>query len=150
MGIWNDPETEDFAREVEEIEKNGGGYAHKEVPFGQYEVKVIKLTPAKSKSDKDMVTIWFKVLNGEHKGGMIFMNQVLSVGYLAHKVNEVLRGLTQDVPDIKIEYLNRPQYESLIMDVFEAIDGKYEYALEYCEDSKGYSTFKIKEVFVLE
>jgi len=32
----------------------------------------------------------------------------------------------------------------------EAIDGNYEYSLEYGENKKGFNTFKIKETYVLE
>lgn len=34
-----------------------------------------------------------------------------------------------------------------LMDIAEEIDGKYEYGLDYGENSKGYNTFKIVDVF---
>lgn len=42
------------------------------------------------------------------------------------------------------------QFNNLLMDIQEAIDGKFEYALAYGEDAKGYGTYEIKEVFEVE
>ena len=49
-----------------------------------------------------------------------------------------------------IDFKNYKQYSELLMDVFEAITGNFEYALSYKENSKGFKTFKVEEVFVLE
>jgi len=145
---WNDYDDETTAKEVEDIEKNGGQTQYKSVPPGNYEVTVIKMEPCKSKSGKDMLTIRFKILEGEHKNSLIFCHQTLTSAFSIHKANELLRGLTQDIPGFYVRYANRKQYENLVMDVFEAIAGKYDYVLEYGETSKGFPTFEIKEVFL--
>ena len=35
----------------------------------------------------------------------------------------------------------------MLLDIHEAIDGKYEYALEYGKNDKGFNTFKISDIF---
>jgi len=150
MGTWNDVEDKDLVKEIEAVEKNKGNGSREQVPFGTYEVAVTKMIPSKSKSNKDMLTIWFKVIAGRYKNSVIFCHQTLVSAFAIHKANEILRGLTQDMPEFKIAYSNRARYEDLIMEVFEAIEGKYEYSVEYGETTKGFLTFTIKEVFPLD
>ncbi len=118
-----------------------------EVPHGTYEVKIEKmeLTAAKS-SGNPMMACWMKILDGPYKGQRLFYNQVLHVGFGIHKANEFLRALDSGVD---IEFDNFKQYNELLLDVHEAIDGVTEYAVEYGEE-KGYNTFKIVNVFDAE
>ena len=53
-----------------------------------------------------------------------------------------------DVPEI--EFNSYKQYGNLIMDIFETINENFEYALAYKKGKKDFSTYEIKEVFVLE
>lgn len=117
-----------------------------EVPLGDYEVEITKLELGVSKSDKPMVKVWFKILAGDYKGSLLFMNQVVTEGFQLHIMDEFLRSLESGVPIIFESY---SQYAELLMDVYEAIEGNKEYAIEYGEE-KGFSTFKITEVFDLE
>lgn len=140
---WNSNiDTEGLAKDVEEAEKNGGG-DYEDVPTGTYEVKIDKMELKLSKKGDPMVTIWFKILEGDHKGSMIFMNQVITKGFQIHIVNELLRSLQTDVD---VEFRDYSQYHEMIMDVAEAIDG-LEFALDYGQTKKGFPTFKITEVF---
>jgi hypothetical protein len=137
-----------LAADVLEAAENGGEY--REVPHGQYEVEVTKLELGESKKNDPMVRIWFKVLEGDYKGSYIFMNQVVTQGFQIHIINEVLRKITEHVtPTIEITFKSYSQYDSLIMEIFEAIDGKFEFALDYAENNKGYNTFEITEVYAL-
>lgn len=128
----------------EEVEKASEQGDFPEVPHGTYEVKIEKLELVESKSGKPMMTCWMKILEGPYKGQRLFYNQVLHVGFGIHKANEFLRSLDSDV-DIQFESFK--QYNDLLLDVHEAIDGKLEYVVEYGEDNKGFNTFEIKEVF---
>lgn len=147
--IWdefdNAIDTKALAADVKEVEENGVMY--KEVPHGDYEVAIDKLELVKSKAGDPMVSVWFKVLNGEFKGSRIFMNQVIKGLFQIHIVNEFLRSLDTD---IDIEFVTYKQYGNLLMDVMEAIDGNLEYALSYKEGKKGFSTYTITEVFEVE
>lgn len=119
---------------------------YKEVPHGTYEVAITKLELGESKKGDPMVKAWFKILEGEFKNSIVFMNQVVTTGFQIHIVDNFLRSLGTD---IAVCFESYSQYANLIADVYEAVNGKFEYALEYGE-KKGFNTFKIKEVFELE
>lgn len=140
-------DLEGLKQDIAEAAENGGDY--KEVPAGTYEVKITKIEIGETgKNSKvpgsPMVKIWFKILEGEYKNSIIFMNQVITEGFQIHIVDEFLRSLETDV-DIYFESYS--QYNEVLLDVFEAIDGKFEFALEYGENSKGFKTYKITEIF---
>lgn len=130
--------------DVKSAEENNQEYA--EVPHGQYEVKVGKMELTESKKGDPMVSIWFKILAGEHKGQNIFMNQVVTKGFQIHIVDEILRAMDTD---IAIQFESYSQYAKLLADVYEAVDGKLEFGLDYGEN-KGFNTFKITDVFDAE
>ena len=144
---------EEFDKQVdldglkEDIENNTGG-DYKEIPHGNYEVAIAKLELDTSKKGDPMVKVWFKIVSdGEYKGSLIFMNQVITKGFQIHVVNDFLRSLETD---IDIDFESYSQYAELLLDVFEAVNGNYEYALKYGKTEKGFNTFEITEVFELE
>jgi len=149
MNIWDKfdkaIDTEGLANDVKDAQENGQSF--KEVPHGDYEVAVDKMELTASKAGDPMVSIWFKVLNGDYKGSRIFMNQVVTQGFQIHIVNELLRSMDTGVD---IEFVTYKQYGNLLMDVMEAIEGNLEFALSYKEGKKGFSTYEITEVFELE
>lgn len=141
-------DTDALTADVEGIRENGGDY--RDVPHGTYEVEVDKLELIESKKGDPMVTAWFKVLDGEHKGGRIFMNQVVTRPFQIHLANVLLRQLAAELPDVVVKFESYKRYGELIADIREAIDGAFEYALDYAEGRNGFSTFEIREVYVLE
>jgi hypothetical protein len=118
----------------------------REVPLGNYEVAINKLELSESKKGDPMVVCWFKIVSGDYKGSLIFMNQVITQGFQIHIVDEFLRSLETD---IEIVFESYSQYADLLLDVFEAVEGKLEYGLKYGE-KKGFNTFEITEVFELD
>lgn len=148
-----------LAKDVKEVEANGTKNEYKEVPYGDYEVAVDKMELKSSKKGDPMVSIWFKIVSGEYKGSLIFMNQVVNQAFQIHIVNDILRKMTSEMPNsnavcsmiegFKTEFSYK-QYANLIMDIFEDINENYEFALSYEKNNKGYNTFDITEVFVLE
>ena len=150
--IWDkfdkEIDTEGLAEDIKEAADNGGSFP--DVPHGTYEVEVSKLELIESKAGDPMVTIWFKVLEGGHKGSMIFMNQVITRGFQIHIVNEILRQMVINEPQINIDFQTYNQYGNLLMDVAETIDGKYEFLLNYEKGKKDFSTYLIGEIYVVE
>lgn len=134
-------DTKGLADDVKSASENRQEF--KEVPHGTYEVKVDKMEIKATQKGDPMASVWFKIVNGEYKNQRLFMNQVITQGFQIHIVNEFLRSLDSG---LDVEFVNYKQYNDLLLDVLEAIDGKLEYALEYGEN-KGFDTFKIKEVF---
>ena len=135
-------DLEGLKKDIEESSSND----FKEVPLGTYEVAITKLELGESSKGDPMVKVWFKILEGEYKGSLIFMNQVVTKGFQIHIVDEFLRSLDTD---IEIAFESYSQYAELLADVYEAIEGNFEYALEYGEN-KGFNTFKITNVFEVE
>lgn len=143
-------DLEGLKNDIKEAEENGGGN-YKEVPHGDYEVAITKLElgetgPNSKTPGAPMVKVWFKIVEGEHKGSLIFMNQVITQGFQIHIVDEFLRSLETDV---EIEFTSYAEYAQMLMDIFEAVNGNYEYALKYGEN-KGFNTFEITDVFELD
>lgn len=135
-------DLEGLKKDIEDSANND----FKEVPHGSYEVAITKLELGESKKGDPMVKVWFKIVSGEYKGSLIFMNQVITQGFQIHIVDEFLRSLDTDI-DIAFESYS--QYNDLLMDIFEAVDDKLEFALKYGEN-KGFNTFEITEVFEVE
>jgi len=138
-------DIEGLQKDVQEAAENGANY--REVPHGEYEVKIEKLELVESKAGDPMVTVWFKVLAGDYKGSMIFMNQVITKGFQIHIMNEFLRSLDSGYD---VEFRSYSQYGQLLMDIHEAIDGELEYLLKYSEGKKGFSNYEIVDVFEVE
>ena len=148
--IWDkfdkEVNTEGLAADVQEAAENGASF--KDVPHGEYEVKVDKMELTASKAGDPMVSIWFKIVSdGEYKNNRIFYNQVITQGFQIHIVNELLRAMETD---LDIEFKTYKQYGNLLMDIFEKVDGNVEFALKYGEGKKGFSTYEITEVFDVE
>lgn len=149
---WDDSvDVEGLAKDVQEAAENGTGN-YKEVPHGDYEVAVTKLELVASKKGDPMVSIWFKIVGeGEYKGSLIFMNQVITQGFQIHIANELLRKIASECDDVaEIEFKTYKQYSELLMDIFEAIDDNFEFALSYKKGKKDFSTYEITDVYPLE
>ena len=147
-------DTKDLQKDIQNAAENGGNF--KEVPAGTYEVKVEKMEMVETgenskKPGMPMVSIWFKILNGDYKNSIIFYNKVImgtkDDGFMIHSNNELLRQLESDMV---VEFNSYSQYAQLLLDIHEAIDGKLEYALKYDENKQGYKTYEITEVYEIE
>jgi len=138
-------DVEGLKKDAQEAAENKMEF--KEIPEGKYEVSITKIELKESSTKRPMVTFWMKILEGPYKGQLIFWNQVVDIGFGLHKVNEFLRSLDSGI-DIGFE--NFKQYNELLMDVHEAIDGVLEYGLKYSKNNKGYDEFEITDAFEVE
>ena len=124
---------EEFDKQVDldglkEDVKNSTSGDYKEVPQGQYEVAIDKLELTESKNGNPMVSVWFKIVSeNEYENSRIFMNQVITKGFQIHIVNEFLRSLECG---LDIDFDSYKQYNELLLDVFEAVNGNFEYGLK--------------------
>lgn len=147
MNLWDKFDKQIDVNGLKEDEQNSSSGSFREVPHGNYEVKIEKLELVESSKGDPMVSIWFRILNGDFENSMIFYNQVINKGFGLHKANEFLRSLDSG---IEVEFKSFRQYGELLMDIREAIDGKLEYNLAYTEGKKGFSNYEIEEVFETE
>lgn len=139
-------------KDIADAEANGGGADFKDVPHGDYEVSIDKLELTETKkTGKPMVSCWMKIIgDNEFKGQRIFMNQVITQGFQIHIMNSFLRSLLPDDSGIDVEFTGYADYNDLLLDITEYIDGKFEYGLEYGENNKGFDTFQITDIFELD
>lgn len=140
-------DLEGLKNDINEAKNNGGTGEFKEVPTGSYEVAITKLELKESKKGDPMVAVWFKILEGEYKNSMLFMNQVITRGFQVHLVNQFLRSLETS---IEVEFEDYEQYNNLLMDILEEIDGKFEYGLKYSLSKSGFAEYKITDVYEVE
>lgn len=129
-------------QDAKDAAENGGEF--KEIPVGKYEVEVEKMELKKTKKGDPMLSIWFKIIAGGLKGSKIFYNQVLNQGFGVHNANEFLRSLDSGVT---IEWTKFSEFHNLLLDVFEAVNGNLEYALDFGKNAKDFNTYKIENVF---
>lgn len=146
---WNKAiDTEGLAEDTKEVEQNGGSGEYDEVPVGTYEIKIEKMELKESSKGDPMFSAWFRILNGKHENQLLFMNQVITQGFQIGIVNKFLRSL--DAVSQEIEFKDYSQYNDLILDVAEAVDGKLEFLIEYKKSKKDFPVYTIKEVYEVE
>lgn len=139
-------------KDIADAEANGGGADFEDVPHGSYEVAIDKLELTETKkTGKPMASCWMKIVSdGEYKGQRIFMNQVITQGFQIHIMNAFLRSLLPEGSGIDVEFTGYADYNDLLLDIAEYVDGKFEYGLEYGENNKGFDTFQITDIFELD
>lgn len=142
---------EGLQKDIAEAKQNSSDNNFKEVPHGKYEVSIEKMELKATKKGDPMVSVWMKIVSGDFKGSMIFMNQVITQGFQIHIVNEFLRSMIQDCPDAPdVEFKSYSQYSNLLMDIHELIAESFEYAVNYGQTKKGFNTFEITDIYALE
>ena len=116
-----------------------------EVPDGQYECGIEKMELKESKTGNPMISIWFRILAGDYKNSMLFMNQTLHTGFGLHTAKKMLASMETDLP---IDFQSFAQFGGLIESVYEAVKSqKLEYAVKYTTTKNDFKNFEITEVF---
>lgn len=141
---WNNSvDMEGLKNDINEADQ--GNRDFDEVPKGTYEVKINKMELKESSKGQPMLSIWFKILEGDYKNQMIFMNQVINQGFQISIAKRFLMSLDA-VDESEVTFEDYSQFNQLILDVFEGA-GELEYLLEYGQNKNGFNTFKIMEVY---
>lgn len=143
---WNKAiDVEGLAKDTKEVEANGGTGEYAEVPVGTYEIKIEKMELKESSKGDPMFSAWFRILQGDYKNQLLFMNAIITQGFQIGNVNRFLRSL-KAVDEV--EFRNYAQYNDLIMDIMEAIDVEgLEYLIEFKKNKKDFPVYTIKEVY---
>jgi hypothetical protein len=150
-----DEEYSGIVAEVAEYEANpdnnkGGDY--EEVPHGKYVVAVETMEIKETKtSKKPMLSIWFRILEGDFENSVIFYNQVLEKDFQISIAKKLLKALVEKCDKApEIDFKGYAKFNTLVMDIHELIADDFEYLLEYKAGKKGFSNYTIKEVYELE
>lgn len=150
--------NEMFGNLAQEIKEVGNAPTErKEVPFGNYEVRITKLELGTNQFEGEYygmpeAHVWFKIIgDGEFGGQMLFMNRRLvsltkpsANAFIIHNFNKFLESLETEV---EVKFEDWEQYAEMIAYMFCEIDGKAEYQLAYLEDAKGYKSYEIVKRF---
>lgn len=143
---WNKSiDVEGLKKDIAEAD-NGQQGEYREIPVGTYECKIEKLELKESSKGSPMVSAWFRILNGDFENSIMFMNQVITQGFQISIVNRFLKSL-EAVDDDLIEFKDYAQYNDLLMDIMEAVDGQLEYLIEYKKSKKDFAVYTVKEVY---
>lgn len=138
--------VEELAKKVEETNNE-----FKELPEGEYVCMVTGMEPTVSKSNKPMVKIVFKVIEGDFSNRLIFINQVIEQPFQINIANQLLRGLATD-HDVKFkDYVS---YATLVEDVAnDCIDRKECLVEVVVNEGKGnnagkfYTNYKVTKAY---
>ena len=148
-----DEQFDSIFEEVAEYEASSDNkdVDYAEVPHGTYEVAVETMEIKATKSSgKPMLTIWFRILEGEFENNIIFYNQVIEKDFQISMAKKMLKKLVSEsdkAPEINPKSFR--EFGSLVMDIQELIADDFEYLLEYKAGKNGFSNYNIKKVFPL-
>ena len=142
-------DLEGLRKDVENASENGTG-DFPTIPAGKYEVALVSLEIKGTKKDnRPMLAASFKILSGEYKNQLLFMNRVIyGTKNDANMIKSAVGWLNTLESGLDVAFQDYKQFADLVMEVAEAVDGKLEYAVDY--DSDKFNSISITEVFEVE
>lgn len=145
---WNKSiDVEGLKKDIAEADQNGGQGEFKEVPEGDYEVSIDEIELKESSKGDPMVSVWFKILEGDFKNSRLFMNQVITQGFQISQMNRFIKSM-EVFDESEVEFENYSQYNDLLMDLFEQVDAdNRQYLLSFTKNKKGFSVYRIKDCY---
>ena len=138
----------ELTKQLEEA-KNNAPQTNKEVPAGNYTVKVEKMEVGATKDGRPMFKVQCRILEGEFKKWCVFMNRVLyGTKNDATMISSVIGWLQKLEPSMTVEFKNYSQFADLVLDVFEEVADAVELDVAY--DPDAFNSISIEEVFDAE
>lgn len=143
-------DLEGLRKDVENASANGTG-DFPTIPAGKYEAALASLEIKGTKADpnRPMLVASFKILTGEYKNQRIFMHRVLlGTKNDANMIKSAAGWLASLESGVSTVFEDYKQFNQVVMEVGEAIDGTLEYAVDY--DPDRFNSISIDEVFEVE
>ena len=138
----------ELIKQLEEA-KNNAPQTNKEVPAGNYTVKVENMEVGATKDGRPMFKVQCRILEGEFKKWCVFMNRVLyGTKNDANMISSVIGWLQKLEPSMTVEFKNYSQFADLVLDVFEEVADTVELDVAY--DPAAFNSISIEEVFDAE
>ena len=138
----------ELSKQLEEA-KNNAPQTNKEVPAGNYTVKVEKMEVGATKDGRPMFKVQCRILEGEFKKWCVFMNRVLyGTKNDATMISSVIGWLQKLEPSMGVEFKNYSQFADLVLDIFEEVADAVELDVAY--DPDAFNSISIEEVFDAE
>lgn len=142
--------------EAEVADVSASNVERKEVPYGDYEVRVTKCAIEECPFEGDyqgkpQLAVWFKIINHDELAGqLLFATKRLwspkgtrATAFMIRNAVQLLDSLESGV-EVKFD----EHFEETAKAVFDAIgDGKAEYQLAYHENDKGFKEYDIVQKF---
>ena len=154
---WDDMVNEaELSKQLEEA-KNNAPQTDKQVPAGDYTVKIEKMEVGATKDGRPMFKVQCRILEGEFKKWCIFLNRVMggitttykddgSIKWSNEKAISLVIGWLQKLePSVAVEFKNYSQFSDLVLDIFEEVADAVELDVEY--DPEAFNSISVKEVF---
>lgn len=144
------------AIESEVADVSASNVERKEVPYGDYEVRVTKCAIEECPFEGDyqgkpQLAVWFKIINHDELAGqLLFATKRLwsakgtrATAYMIRNAVQMLDSLESGV-EVKFD----EHFEDTVKAVFDAVGGgKAEYQLAYHENDKGFKEYDIVQKF---
>lgn len=138
----------ELSKQLEEA-KNNPQQTDREVPAGNYTVKIEKMELAATKDGRPMFKVQCRILEGEFKKWCLFMNRVIyGTKNDANMIASVIGWLEKLEPSVQVEFKNYSQFADLVLDIFEEVADTVELDVEY--DPNAFNSISIEEVFDAE
>ena len=138
----------ELAKQLEEA-KNNPQQSDKEVPAGNYTVKIEKMELGATKDGRPMFKVQCRILDGEFKKWCLFMNRVIyGTKNDANMISSVIGWLQKLEPSVTVEFKNYSQFSELVLDIFEEVADAVELDVAY--DPDAFNSISIEEVFDAE
>ena len=138
----------ELCKQLEEA-KNNAPQTNKEVPAGNYTVKVEKMEVGATKDGRPMFKVQCRILEGEFKKWCVFMNRVMyGTKNDATMISSVIGWLQKLEPSMTVEFKNYSQFADLVLDIFEEVADAVELDVAY--DPEAFNSISIEEVFDAE
>lgn len=138
----------DLQKQLEEA-KNNAPQTDKEVPEGDYTVKIEKMEVGATKDGRPMFKVQCRILEGEFKKWCVFMNRVIyGTKNDANMINSVIGWLEKLESGIDVEFKSYSQFADLVLDIFEEVADAVELDVKY--DPNAFNSISITDVFDAE
>lgn len=140
--------NEEMSKQIAEA-KNNPQQSDKEVPAGNYTVKIEKMELAATKDGRPMFKVQCRILEGDFKKWCLFMNRVIyGTKNDANMIASVIGWLEKLEPSVDVEFKNYSQFSDLVLDIFEEVADAVELDVAY--DPDAFNSISITEVFDAE
>jgi hypothetical protein len=140
--------AQETLKAIEEAKSNKP-QTDKEVPAGNYTVKIEKMELGATKDGRPMFKVQCRILDGEFKKWCIFMNRVIyGTKNDANMIASVLGWLDDLETETKPEFKNYSQFAENVLDIFEEVADSVELDVAYDPDS--FNSIGIEAVFDAE
>ena len=141
----NSINTKDMTKAIEEA-KNNPPKSDKQVPAGEYTVKIEKMEIAATRDGRPMFKVQCRILEGDFKKWCVFMNRVIAgTKNDINMIASVIGWLEKLESETKPEFIDYNQFVENVLDIYEEVADSVELDIKY--DPDNFNSISIVDVF---